>query len=178
MNSYTFVVREIMTATVHIGADSEEAARALLWRQYYTDKTRACNLSAVEFELFGVSADSVSKDTKLERFEIFGEPALITEQRARELTDVSGVDRLYAYDLRHGDNDSIPVTVERHVGVNRYATVFTAVPLLQEGEEYRELTLDDWGYDSDLDDCTPVEFLSVAARGDAPEGRRIFNGNE
>lgn len=177
MNNYTFVVREIMTATVHIEADSEEAARALLWRQYYTDKTRACNLSSVEFELFGVSTDSVSEDTKLERFEIFGEPALITEQRARKLADVPGMNRLYAYDLRHGDDDSVPITVERHVGVNRYATVFTAVPLLREGEEYRKLTPDDWGYDSNLDDCTPVEFLSVAARGGAPEGG-IFNGNE
>lgn len=178
MSNYTFVVREIMTATVHIEADSEEAARALLWKRYEADEINADHLSDVEFESAGVTASGDPEEVRLARFEILGLPALITEQRARELTGVPGVDRLYAYDLRHGDDDSIPVTVERHVGVNRYATVFTAVPLLREGEEYRELTLDDWGYDSDLDDCTPVEFLSVAARGDAPEGRQISDGNE
>lgn len=43
-------------------------------------------------------------------------------------------DKLFRYDLRHGDDDSIPLKVQPEVTVNRYGTVFTAEPIFMEGE--------------------------------------------
>ena len=63
MNEYTFVVREIMSTTTYIEADSEEAARALLRERYEAGEINAVHLSDVEFELVDVSAaDATDKD--------------------------------------------------------------------------------------------------------------------
>ena len=107
-----------------------------------------------------MNSSSHPEDIKFARFEIFGIPALIADTRRVWLPrNIPGLDRLYAYDLRHGDDDSIPLTVEHCVVVNHFATIFTVIPLLDNLETPRDITQDDWTYRSDLADCTPLEFL-------------------
>ena len=70
-------------------------------------------------------------------------------------------DKLFRYDLRHGDDDSIPLKVQPEVTVNRYGTVFTAEPLFMEGEFSRDLYDEDWGFLSDEPPMTPEQFYNA-----------------
>ena len=95
-------------------------------------------------------------DDDFMRFEIFGVPALFVEGRPPETP--AG---LYRYGLRHGDDDSFPLTLEHNVKVNRFGTVFTNVVLLSEGQEYRVISDEDWGFEPDIDPIlySPLEAL-------------------
>lgn len=115
---------------------------------------------------------------KLQRFDIFGHQTLFTnllialnvKKAMRQLgysnDDVSKVPmlfhraKIYFYDLRHGDDDSIPLTLERLALVNRFGRIFTLEPLLKEYEDNRPIFEDDWGFQSDLPDCTLIEFVN------------------
>lgn len=49
----------------------------------------------------------------------------------------------YTYYVRHNDDNwDEPCTLERHVVVNRYCTVYSATPLLPDGENWTNLSLD------------------------------------
>ncbi len=101
------------------------------------------------------------KAVSLQRFKIFGKEALFTDLPADKVDALQGVDKLFRYDLRHGDNDSIPLKVEMQVTVNRYGTVFTAEPLFMEGEFSRDLYDEDWGFLSDEPPMTPEQFYNA-----------------
>lgn len=160
MKEFTFTVRETLTTTAYIEAETLEEARAKLKEQYEAGHISVDDMEDVEF-VYKSSVELVDpRDMTFERFEIFGVPALFTEMRANNIIGVPGLDRLHRYDLRHGDDDGIPITVERRVLVNRYGTIFTAVPLLAVDETCKAISDDDWGFDSDLDDCTPMAFLA------------------
>lgn len=93
------------------------------------------------------------------RFEIFGKPALFSDSRGQLSRKIIGLSGLYAYDLRHGDDDSYPCTLEHYVAVNWFGRVFTAEPLLDDNETSRPVTDDDWSYLSDEEDLTPLQFI-------------------
>ena len=101
------------------------------------------------------------KNIPLQRFEIFGKEALFTDLPADQVEALQGADRLYRYDLRHGDDDSIPLKVQPEVTVNRYGTVFTTEPLFMEGEFSRDLYDEDWGFLSDEPPMTPEQFYDA-----------------
>lgn len=101
------------------------------------------------------------KAVPLQRFEIFEKEALFTDLPADKVDALQGADKLYRYDLRHGDDDSIPLKVEMQVTVNRYGTVFTAEPLFMEGEFSRDLYDEDWGFLSDEPPMTPEQFYNA-----------------
>ena len=169
MKEFRFVVTETLTAEAYIAAKNEQEARAELKRRYEADEIIAVNPKDVEFQLTSVEVMSGPRDMTFARFEIFDTPALFTELRSSDIVGNPDLDKLHRYDLRHGDDDSFPVTLEHRVVVNRFGTIFTAVPLLDEHVRSRTITEDDWGYRSDLEDCTPTEFLSDLAKenGDA-----------
>lgn len=169
MKEFRFVVTETLTAEAYIAADTEQEARTELKRRYEADEIVAVNPKDVEFQLAGVEVMSEPRDMTFARFEIFDTPALFTELRPGDIVGVPDLDKLHRYDLRHGDDDSFPVTLEHRVVVNRFGIIFAAVPLLDEHVRSRAITEDDWGYRSDLEDCTPTEFLSdlVRKNGDA-----------
>ena len=128
-------------------------------------------LKDADFRLYESREVTEPRDMTFARFDIFDTPALFTELNVRDIVNVQGLDKLYCYDLRHGDDDSFPVTLEHYVVVNRYGTIYTAVPLLDEGVRSREITEDDWGFRSDLEDCTPTEFLNELSREENEDGK-------
>jgi len=76
-------------------------------------------------------------DNKLHQAKINGVSCLFTEDR-KETPQVPGYP--FRYELRHGDDDwSRPVNIEVGVFVNFYGVVYSPVPLLKEGEEYRRV---------------------------------------
>ena len=159
MKEFTFTVRETLTTTAYIEANGMEEARAKLKERYEAGDISVDDVEDVEF-VYKSAFELEQRDMTFARFEIFGVPALFTEMRVNDITGVSGLDRLHRYDLRHGDDDTIPLTVERRVLVNRYGTIFAAASLLADDEKSKNISDDDWGFDSDLDDCTPMEFLA------------------
>ena len=101
------------------------------------------------------------KVVPLQRFEIFGKEALFTDLPADKVDALQGADKLYRYDLRHGDDDNIPLKVQPEVTVNRYGTVFTTEPLFMEGEFSRDLYDEDWGFLSGEPPMTPEQFYNA-----------------
>lgn len=98
-------------------------------------------------------------DSRLyKRFEIFDTPVLFTDNRMGCYDYYGAIHYLNVYDLRHGDDDSIPLTLEEEVTVNRFGTILSPVELLGD-DKRRNITDDDWSYMSDLPDCTVKEFM-------------------
>ncbi len=63
---------------------------------------------------------------------------LFTEDRKTPL--VPNEKYPYKYSLRHGETDwTSPITIERFVFVNWLGDILSPVPLLEEGEDYREI---------------------------------------
>ena len=100
------------------------------------------------------------------QFWIFDKPALFTDSR-RQINDCPplGLSGLYSYDLRHGDDDSEPLTLEDSVTVNWWGRIYTAEPMLDPGESMRPICSDDWGF-SDEEDLTPLQFIEKYKKGD------------
>lgn len=92
------------------------------------------------------------------QFEIFGKPALFSDSRSQISSTPLGIFALYSYDLRHGDDDSFPCTLEHEVTVNWYGRVYTLEPLLDEAEKSRPVSDDDWSF-SDEEDLSPLQFI-------------------
>ena len=76
-------------------------------------------------------------DESFEYIELFGKPALLTENRIQTDTIPEG---WYCYDLRGSDtNPSEPVTVEPLVAVNHAGTILTHEPVTIPKSGYRSL---------------------------------------
>jgi len=65
---------------------------------------------------------------------------------------------LYAYDLRHGDDDGIPCTLEKSVTVNYFGTVLSSRPFHIPKEGYRRIGEDDYSF-SGLPECTLADYM-------------------
>lgn len=102
--------------------------------------------------------DEHNRHNSFQQFEIFGKPALFSDSRNQIASNPLCLDCLYSYDLRHGDDDSYPCTLEHHVVVNWFGRVFTVEPLLGDDEDSRPIADDDWSF-SEYEDMTPLQFI-------------------
>lgn len=98
------------------------------------------------------------------RFEIFGTPVLFIDNNFGGYDYYNAIHYLHIFDLRHGDDDSIPLTLEETVTVNRFGTILSPVDFLEitSSGDYcgrRSICDDDWSFCSDLPDCTLKEFM-------------------
>lgn len=90
-------------------------------------------------------------------FELFGREVLFSQLRIDRDTLPKGI---YAYDLRHGDDDGIPCTMEKHVVVNYYGTVLSNRPFSLPKEGYKLIGEDDYSF-SGLPECTLADYLKA-----------------
>lgn len=171
MDKYTVLVYETRKQQVEVKAASEEEAIAAIREMQQKGMLRQGELSGMDFDVLDREPLRVEE---LQRFEIFGEQALFTEMHKSDIDMLQGIDKLYRYDLRHGDDDSYPVTLETDVLVNRFGTIFTMKPMLEHSMEYRVIGEDDWGFLSDLDDCTPEQFVEEMKSKAEPHAQREY----
>jgi len=158
MNRYDFLIYESRQGEISVEAESPKEARAKAMEIYKAGGVQFKYTMSVDDEILDITP---LKNIPLQRFEIFGKEALFTDLPADQVEALQGAERLYRYDLRHGDDDSIPLKVQPEVTVNRYGTVFTAEPLFMEGEFSRDLYDEDWGFLSDEPPMTPEQFYNA-----------------
>lgn len=158
MNRYDFLIYESRQGEANIEAESPKEARDKLMELYKAGGIEFTFVTGTDNEIMNITPLKV---VPLQRFEIFGKEALFTDLPADMVDALQGTDKLFRYDLRHGDDDSIPLKVQPEVTVNRYGTVFTAEPLFMEGEFSRDLYDEDWGFLSDEPPMTPEQFYSA-----------------
>ena len=158
MNRYDFLIYESRQGEASIEADSPKEARDKLMELYKAGGIEFTFVTNTDNEILNITPLKV---VPLQRFEIFGKEALFTDLSANKVDALQGTYKLFRYDLRHGDDDSIPLKVQPEVTVNRYGTVFTAEPLFMEGEFSRDLYDEDWGFLSDEPPMTPEQFYNA-----------------
>lgn len=88
-------------------------------------------------------------------FELFGREVLFSQLRIDRDTLPKGI---YAYDLRHGDDDGVPCTLEKRVAVDHFGTVLTNRPFSFPKDGYRRIGEDDYSF-TGLPECTLADFL-------------------
>ena len=158
MNRYDFLIYESREGEASIEAESPKEARDKLMALYKAGGIEFKFVTSTDNEILNTTPLTVMP---LQRFEIFGKDALFTDLHADDVDKLQGIDKLYRYDLRHGDDDSVPLSVEPRVTANRFGTVFTAEPLFIKGEFSRDLFDEDWGFLSDREDMTPEQFYNA-----------------
>lgn len=80
----------------------------------------------------------IEGDDKYEKIELFGKPALFTNDR---ITDADIPKGMYSYHIRHGD-DGVMCAIEKRVAVNHAGSVITKEPLDLGKEGYISLNAD------------------------------------
>jgi len=158
MNRYDFLISETRQGEASIEAESPKEARDKLMELYKAGGIAFTFVTRTDDEIMEITPLKVML---LQRFEIFGKEALFTDLPGNQVDALQGVDKLFRYDLRHGDDDSIPLKVQPEVTVNRYGTVFSAEPLFMEGEFSRDLYDEDWSFLSDEPPMTPEQFYNA-----------------
>ena len=78
----------------------------------------------------------IEGDDKYEKIELFGKPALFTNDR---ITDADIPKGMYSYHIRHGD-DGVMCAIEKRVAVNHAGSVITKEPLDLGKEGYISLS--------------------------------------
>ncbi len=97
--------------------------------------------------------------------ELFNRPALFTNERVDRETVPEG---LFAYDIRHGDDDGRAVTVEKTVSINHMGTLITAQALTFGQNGYIPLTEENGGLNFSADhDCVTVGQFQTYLRCEA-----------
>lgn len=79
----------------------------------------------------------------LEEVELLGRTGYFTEMRVDKETVPEG---MYCYELRHGDDDGFPVSVEEHVRVNYFGTVILMEALELGEEKALQFGAEDFGH--------------------------------
>ena len=79
----------------------------------------------------------------LEEVELLGQTGYFTELRVDKETVPEG---MHCYELRHGDDDGFPVSVEESVRVNYFGAVLLAEALELGNEKALQFGYDDFGY--------------------------------
>ena len=79
----------------------------------------------------------------LEEVELMGRTGYFTELRVDKETVPEG---MHCYELRHGDDDGFPVSVEESVRVNYFGAVLLAEELELGGEKALQFGYEDFGY--------------------------------
>lgn len=106
-----------------------------------------------------------SRSEVFEEVEVLGIPALFTTQRVSRATVPAG---MYAYDLQTDENDwTQPCMLARHIMVEHFGTVLTAVPIDLPPNGYLHLVAGDfiWGDSSERYTAREFErkYLGVAS---------------
>ena len=158
MNRYDFLIYESRQGEASIEAESPKEARDKLITLYKAGGIEFSFVTGTDNEILNITPLKV---VPLQRFEILDKEALFTDLPTDKVDALQGADKLYRYDLRHGDDDSIPLKVQPEVTVSRYGTVFTTEPLFMEGEFSRDLYDEDWGFLSDEPPMTPEQFYNA-----------------
>lgn len=83
------------------------------------------------------------QEERLEKIELLGHKGYFTELRADKKTIPEG---MYCYELRHGDDDGFPASIEKSVRVNFFGTVILMEELELGEDGMLELGYDDFGY--------------------------------
>lgn len=90
---------------------------------------------------------------QLQEVELQGRFGIFTEFRVDKSTIPKGIN---CYELRHGDDDSYPVTVEENVSVNYYGAVLMTDKMELGQEGYVSLSYDDFGFTGE--EMTMLEY--------------------
>lgn len=90
---------------------------------------------------------------QLKEVEINGHYGIFTELRVDKNTIPKGVQ---CYELRHGDDDSYPVTVEKNVRVNYFGAVLMTDEMELGQAGYIEISYDDFGFTGE--ELTMLEY--------------------
>lgn len=107
---------------------------------------------------------------KMVEVEVKGRMALFTEVRVDKDTIPDG---MYCYDLRHGDDDGMPCTIEQNVTVNYFGAVIVSVPFDFGNEDYVPVSYDDFGFTGEH--LTVSEYAEKMERFQS-EGIFEYNG--
>ena len=99
---------------------------------------------------------------QLQEVEIKGHYGVFTELRVEKSTIPEDVN---CYELRHGDDDSYPVSLEQNVRVNYFGAVLMKDKMEFGEDGYVELTFDDFGFNGE--DLTMLEYQ--ANYGEEPQ---------
>lgn len=99
----------------------------------------------------------------LEEVELLGRTGYFTELRVDKKTVPEG---MHCYELRHGDDDGFPVSVEENVRVNYFGAVLLAEALELGKEKALQFGYEDFGYTGEQ------MYLSQAIGGQEPESFR------
>lgn len=83
------------------------------------------------------------QEEMLEEVQVSGRLALFTELRVDKSTIPEGV---YCYALRHGDDDSFPVALEKSVRVNYFGSVLMTEEIELEKSQYLSVGFDNFWY--------------------------------
>lgn len=83
------------------------------------------------------------REQKMAEVEVKGKIALFTELRVDKDTVPEG---MYCYALRHGDDDRMPCTIERKVGVNYFGAIIVSEPFEFENKDYIAVSYDDFWF--------------------------------
>ena len=96
----------------------------------------------------------------LEEVDLMGRKGYFTELRVDKGTVPEG---MYCYELRHGDDDGFPVSVEENVRVNYFGAVLFAEDLELGEEKALQFGYEDFGYTGEQ------MYLSQAIGGREPD---------
>ena len=96
----------------------------------------------------------------LEEVELLGKAGYFTELRVDKETVPEG---MYCYELRHGDDDGFPVSVEENVRVNYFGAVLLAEALELGEDKALQFGYEDFGYTGEQ------MYLSQVIGGQEPE---------
>lgn len=96
----------------------------------------------------------------LEEVQLLGRTGYFTELRVDKETVPEG---MHCYELRHGDDDGVPVSVEESVRVNYFGAVILAEELELEEDKTLQFGYEDFGYTGEQ------MYLSQVTGGQEPE---------
>jgi hypothetical protein len=110
------------------------------------------------------------RDKKMAEVEVKGRIALFTELRVDKDTIPDG---MYCYDLRHGDDEGMPCTMEQNVAVNYFVAVIVTAPFDFGNEDYMPVSYEDFGFTGEH--LTLSEYAEKMEKFQ-PEGIFEYNG--
>ena len=111
----------------------------------------------------------------LEEVELMGRTGYFTELRVDKETVPEG---MHCYELRHGDDDGFPVSVEENVRVNYFGAVLLAEALELGEEKALQFGYEDFGYTGEQMYLSQIQEKKPEEQRDVDEYKTIQTGAE